>query len=126
MPTTDVTTKTPAGSVTTESEDNTWVPPHLYGTYQVNDSVWAGVGLFSRFGLGSDFPETWPGRYNSYNAESQTVTLNPDVAYKVNDKLSLAAGLSATYFDLELDRKILADIAVREPKAFTEIVKASV
>ena len=109
IPSTDVTTMTPAGSVTTESEENVWVPPHLYGTYQVNDKVWAGVGVFSRFGLGSEFPEDWPGRYNSYNAEIQTLTLNPDVAFKVNDKLSLAAGVSATYFDLELDRKIPHD-----------------
>ena len=108
-PSTDVKTTTAAGSVTTESEDNVWVPPHLYGTYQVNDSVWAGIGVFSRFGLGTEFPENWPGRYNSYNAEIQTMTLNPDVAFKVNDKLSLAAGVSATYFDLELDRKIPHD-----------------
>ncbi|NCU29772.1 50S ribosomal protein L20 [Candidatus Saccharibacteria bacterium] len=36
----------------------------------------------------------------------------------------LIAGMKAK--NIELDRKILADIAVREPKAFTEIVKASV
>ncbi len=36
----------------------------------------------------------------------------------------LIAGMKAK--NIELDRKVLADIAVREPKAFTEIVKASV
>ena len=64
-PSTTVKTMTPAGEVSTESEDNTWIPPHLYGTYQVVDNVWAGVGLFSRFGLGTEFPSDWPGRYNS-------------------------------------------------------------
>mgnify|MGYP001355771541 FL=1 len=41
-PMTDVQVTTPAGKVTTSTERNYWMPPHLYGTYQVNDSVWAG------------------------------------------------------------------------------------
>mgnify|MGYP001766715388 CR=1 FL=1 len=105
-PSTTVKTMTPAGEVSTESEDNTWIPPHLYGTYQVVDNVWAGVGLFSRFGLGTEFPSDWPGRYNSYDAEIQTLTLNPDVALKLNDQISVAAGVNATWFDLTLKQKI--------------------
>ena len=49
--------------------------------------MWAGVGLFSRFGLGTEFPSDWPGRYNSYDAEIQTLTFNPDIALKLNDKI---------------------------------------
>ncbi len=36
----------------------------------------------------------------------------------------LMAGLKAS--DINLDRKVLADLAVREPEAFTAIVKAAV
>jgi long-chain fatty acid transport protein len=105
-PSTTVKTMTPRGEVSTETEENTWVPPHLYGTYQVSDSVWAGAGLFSRFGLGTEFPSDWPGRYNSYDAEIQTLTFNPDVAVKINDQFSVAAGVNATWFDLTLKQKI--------------------
>ena len=105
-PSTTVKTMTSRGEVSTDSEDNNWIPPHLYGTYQVADSVWAGVGLFSRFGLGTEFPSDWPGRYNSYDAEIQTLTFNPDVALKVNDQFSVAAGVNATWFDLTLKQKI--------------------
>lgn len=64
------------------------------------------MGLFSRFGLGTEFPSDWVGRYNSYDAEIQTLTFNPDVALKVNDQISVAAGVNATWFDLTLKRKI--------------------
>lgn len=105
-PSAEVETLTPAGAVTTETEDNVWVPPHLYGTYQVNDQLWAGFGMYSRFGLGTEFKSTWPGRFNSYNASIQTLSFNPNVALKLNDKISVAAGLSAMWFDLALERKI--------------------
>ena len=105
-PSTTVKTMTPMGEVSTKTEDNNWIPPHLYGTYQVNDNVWAGAGIFSRFGLGTEFPSDWVGRYNSYDAEIQTLTFNPDVALKINDQLSVAAGVNATWFDLTLKQKV--------------------
>ena len=106
-PATDVTTLTPQGQVTTRSERNWWYPPHAYYTHELNDKVWLGAGLFSRFGLGTEFPEDWPGRYNSYYARIQSLTFNPDVAVKITDKFSLAAGVNATWFDIKLDRKVL-------------------
>ena len=105
MPTTKVTTYSPQ-AVTTTSVANTWIPPHLYATYQATDKVWLGLGVFSPFGLGTEFPETWPGRYNSYKAIIQTIDVNPNIAFKVNDKFSFALGLDLIYFDLNLKRKI--------------------
>jgi long-chain fatty acid transport protein len=107
MPKTDVTTRTPRGSITTTSESNVWMPPHLYLTYQATDKVWLGLAVFSPFGLGTEFNENWPGKYNSYKAVIQTVNVNPNIAFKVTDKLSLAAGLDLMYFDLTLKNKIL-------------------
>lgn len=106
MPTTDVTTHSPLGTVTTSTESNVWYPPHLYATYQATDKVWLGLGIFSPFGLGTEFPENWPGRYNSYKAVIQTVNINPNIAVKLNDKVSIAAGLDFMYFDLDLRQKI--------------------
>jgi long-chain fatty acid transport protein len=114
-PQTDVTTLTPAGKVTTSTEKNWWYPPHAYYTHGFNDKLWAGLGLYSRFGLGTEFPSTWPGRYNSYDARIQSLTLNPNLAYKLTDKLSVAAGFDAVWFDMQLKRMALvhgADVPV--------------
>ncbi|HPG00438.1 MAG TPA: OmpP1/FadL family transporter [Kiritimatiellia bacterium] len=105
-PKTELTTMTPMGNVTTESEDNWWIPPHLYATYQLQDNIWLGFGMYSRFGLGTEFDEDWPGRYNSYNAVIKSLHFNPNIAVKATDKLSLAAGVSAVWFDLKLQRKL--------------------
>lgn len=106
MPSTEVKTTSPFGIQTTEAEDNVYIPPHVYGTYQMNDSVWLGVGIYSRFGLGTEFDEDWPGRYNSYKAIIQSLNFNPDIALKVGDQLSVAAGVSAVWFDMDLAQKL--------------------
>jgi len=108
-PKADVVITDSTGKTSTETESNTFFPPHLYSTYQYTDSVWFGLGVFSRFGLGTEYDENWPGRYNIYNAEVKTISINPNVALKVNDKLSLAAGASAMWLDLDLEKKIPTD-----------------
>lgn len=105
-PKTDVVTTHEGTRTRSETESNLWIPPHLYSTYQYTNSIWFGLGIFSRFGLGTEFDKGWPGRYNTYNAVIQTITVNPNMAFKVNDKLSLAAGASWMWFDLTLEQKI--------------------
>jgi long-chain fatty acid transport protein len=108
MPSTDVTTYAPNGvGTTTSTLGNVWVPPHFYVTYQANDKIWLGLAVFSPFGLGTEFPSNWPGQYNSYKAVIQTININPNLAYKVNDKLSFALGLDINYFTLDLKRNVL-------------------
>jgi long-chain fatty acid transport protein len=105
-PSVTVVTKTPAGVSETDADSNWWTPPSAYVTHQINDKTWAGLGLFSRYGLGIEYPDNWTGRYNIQEATIQSLDLNPSVAYKVLDNLSLAAGLRAEWFDLELFKAI--------------------
>ena len=87
-------------------ESNVFTPPHLYYTQQLSEKLWWGLAVFSRFGLGSEFKSDWPGRYNSSDANIETLSVNPNIAWKVNDKLSLALGVSAMWIDVELVQSI--------------------
>jgi long-chain fatty acid transport protein len=106
---------TPAGNYSTDFQRNWFFPPHAYMSYQINDSWWAGLGIFSRFGLGTEYKDPinpgWPGRYNSYRATIQEIEINPNVAWKINDKFSVAGGIVASYFNLSLSR-VLATQAI--------------
>ena len=106
VPSTKVTTTVGGVGQTQETESNVWVPPHLYATYQFSDRVWFGFATFSQFGLGTEFDPAWRGRGNSYEAVIQTATVNPNIAFKLNDQFSLAAGLDVMWFDLTLKNKI--------------------
>ncbi|MCX5832964.1 MAG: OmpP1/FadL family transporter [Deltaproteobacteria bacterium] len=90
----------------TDMEDNWFFPPHAYFTQQINDKLWWGAGIFSRFGLGTEFENSWPGRFNSTKAKINTLEFNPNIAYKINDTLSVAAGLSVMWFQANLQRQL--------------------
>jgi long-chain fatty acid transport protein len=127
MPSTNVNTYQGGVWRSTGTEDNVWFPPHMYATYQFNDSLWFGLAAFSPFGLGTEFDSNWVGRYNNYEAVIQTLTLNPNVAYKITDKLSAAAGLDFMYFDITYKKKIpgytelTTPIAMRNPMLDSDI-----
>jgi len=92
-----------------ETWSNTEAPgyvPNLYYVNQQNDRLWWGIGVFSRFGNSTEYTPTWPGRYNSYLAKITGLTVQPTVAYKVTDKLSVAAGVDINYIKLDLKKKI--------------------
>lgn len=105
-PSQTVKTVTPAGAVESDADSKWWTPPHAYVTHQYNDKVWTGLGVFSRYGLGVDFEDDWAGRYNNLEATIQSIDINPSVAYKVLDNLSLAAGFRAEWFEFEQKKAI--------------------
>ncbi|NCC05434.1 MAG: transporter, partial [Proteobacteria bacterium] len=86
-------------------KDSLWIPPHFFATWKVNDRYSIGLGTFSRFGLGSVFDEDWGGRYNSYEAIIESMSINPNVAVKVTDKFSAAFGVEAMYLNFSKKQK---------------------
>ncbi len=88
------------GSHTTSTKPHVWVPPHAYFSYQLNDSIWIGAGIYSRFGLGNSFAEDWQGRYNVYSVGLQSVSFVPTIAYKINDMFSVSLGVELMYMSM--------------------------
>ena len=90
----------------TTTKPHIWAAPHAYITHQLNDRFWLGLGLFSRFGLGNEFADNWTGRYNLANINFQTFSLVPTVALKVNDVLSLSAGVEIMHASFAMGQQI--------------------
>lgn len=95
MPKGSTTVRSPTTGITSQTNliDNVYPIPNIYGTLQLNDFMWLGLGLYSRFGLGVEYPSDWPGRFAMIETNLQTVSFNPNLAFKVTDKLSFAVGV---------------------------------
>jgi Long-chain fatty acid transport protein len=90
----------------THAKSHTFVIPHAYYTQEISDKLTFGFALASHFGTGTAFPEDWFGRYNSTSADMLSVNASPALAWRVGDRLTVAAGFTAQYFDLTLKQKI--------------------
>jgi len=72
-----------------------------------------GLGVTAPFGLRTDQPDDWAGRYHATESELTTININPTLAYKVGDRLSVAAGFVAQYADATLaNARDLSDAAL--------------
>lgn len=76
--------------------------PNGYITHQINDQLWAGLGISAPFGLANEYDSDWFGRYDSIKTELVTIDVQPTVAYKINDYISVGAGVNFQYADAEL------------------------
>jgi long-chain fatty acid transport protein len=104
IPQTEIVTHSGGFSTSTSADSQTHMVPHLFTTYQLAERVWLGLGLNSPFGLGIKYNSTWPGRFNIIKADIQTLNINPTVAVKITDYLSVGAGLDIMYFNFDLKR----------------------
>jgi long-chain fatty acid transport protein len=84
----------------------TAVVPHLYLVRKINDSWWAGFGFNAPYGLENDYGEAWVGRYHATRSRLAVLNMNPAVAFKVSDRLSLGAGLDVQRSDAQLANMI--------------------
>jgi long-chain fatty acid transport protein len=85
--------------------------PHAYYTQQINDDWFLGIGEFSRFGLGIGYSSNWPGRFNVYDGSTLTASVNPVVAWKATNKLSLAVGAEFLYATLDMRKRVEVPVA---------------
>lgn len=92
----------------TDAKKNTFYIPNFYATLKATDKISVGFGAFSNYGLATEWPKDWEGRYitGGTKAEIVTLTLNPNVAFKFTDKLSLAFGVDIQKMEIELENKI--------------------
>lgn len=101
-----VTTDRFGSTTTTDSKDALFAIPHFYVTHKINDKWAVGFGEFSRFGLGFGYDkDKFPGAYNVYDATIQTISLNPNIAYKITDRLSAAIGVEYVHVDVAIKKK---------------------
>jgi len=82
------------------------VAPNLYYAANLNNGWSVGLGIFAPFGLATDYDKDWVGRYHAVESDVMTININPTVAYRVNENLSLGAGVSAQYIDVTLSQMI--------------------
>jgi long-chain fatty acid transport protein len=64
---------------------------------QLTPDLWIGLGINSPFGLTTGTPDSWPGRFYGEQATFESFNFNPTIAYKINNWISVGAGVQAQY-----------------------------
>lgn len=92
-----------ANGQTLSTRDKLHVLPQLFYTYGFTNAPFAlGLGSYSPYGLGMEWPNNTPFRQTTIEGSMTYLTLNPVVAWKPLGTLSIAAGPTLNYGETEL------------------------
>ena len=78
--------------------------PNVYASWAINKDIYLGLGISSPFGLKSDYKDRWLGAAQSQLYEVKTININPSLAWRATDKVSLGFGLNWQKVDVKYDR----------------------
>jgi long-chain fatty acid transport protein len=76
--------------------------PNAYFAFRLTPDVHLGIGMNAPFGLKTEYDSTWKGRTQAVTSELKTINLNPSIAWKASESLSLGAGVSIQYAEATL------------------------
>jgi long-chain fatty acid transport protein len=80
--------------------------PNLYYTRPITSDFSIGASINAPFGLATEYDSTWAGRYHTIRSDIKTVNFNFSGAYKLNDTLSMGAGINYQMVDAELTQAV--------------------
>ncbi len=101
---TSITTSDPAYGLPTEVKfdavTNNATPANLYFTHRIDDWMAFGIGVTTPFGLASEW-EDRPITFSSKRVDLATFVVNPNLAFKIDDRWSFAVGIDYIYADVK-------------------------
>lgn len=88
-------------------------PLYLYASYQANDWLAFGLGVYTPYGSEVKYPAGWEGSHLVNSIALQAIYIQPTVSFKLSDMISVGGGpiyaIGSVSFDKSLNRT-LADI----------------
>ena len=92
------------GSTTEVSERDIHLPIYFYATHKMNDKMSLGLGINSPFGLSTEWATTSSTSTVATFSKIVTTEINPNIAYKVNNDLSVAFGIAFVHLRATLEK----------------------
>ncbi len=92
------------GTGTGDAGDWAYIP-NGYLSWALNKDLYVGVGFSAPFGLSTEYDPTWVGQFQAIKFDIKTYNINPSIAYRVNDKLSVGFGINWQRMEAEYVRQ---------------------
>ena len=84
------------------------VLPHGFAQYRLNDRTVLGLGVYTPFGLATDYKNGWFGKTHAGRSEIQTVNVSPALSVNVTDSVALGAALNLQHSRADLTSEVEA------------------
>lgn len=80
--------------------------PSLYALYSHSNDLKFGLGINAPYGLKTDYKSGWQGRFHALKSELKTINVQPTVAYRISNWVSVGGGINIQKADATLSSAI--------------------
>ena len=70
------------------------VVPNMYGSMALTKDIYIGLGIGAPYGLKTEYDSPWIGSPQSNSFEIKTININPSIAWRATEWMSLGAGVN--------------------------------
>lgn len=88
--------------------------PSAYVSTPLGERLALGFGVNVPFGLELDYDDDWIGRFQALRSSIETVNLNPALAWRIGERLSIGVGVNHQYIDAELSNAVNYTAAIAQ------------
>ncbi|MDB4913678.1 MAG: long-chain fatty acid transport protein [Gemmatimonadetes bacterium] len=85
-----------------EADVPTAYVPHVFINWRSSGKLGLGLGVYVPYGLTSQWPDSFPGRFSAKKASLQTVYVQPNLTYQITDNWSIGGGPVIGHSTVEL------------------------
>jgi len=92
--------------ISTDTNAALFYPSTLYLVHEIRRDLHVGLGIFTPFGLSTEWPSDWEGRYVTTFSEITTYYFNPNITWSPSPRFHVAAGVSYVPSSVTLRNKL--------------------
>ena len=113
------------GSYKHKSDTKPSTPIYFYGGFKIYDFLSAGISVNTPYGSSMDWGTNWAGSGLIQDISLKSFSIQPTLAYKINDRLSVGAGMMIMFGDFSLSRALIPAGAMNALGALAPAVSAT-
>ncbi len=91
-----------------KSDNDMSTPMYAYAGFKINKFLSAGVSLTNPYGSSMNWGKDWPGAYLIQDISLKSFSVQPTVAWKIMDRLSVGAGMMIMFGDFSMSRALIS------------------
>jgi long-chain fatty acid transport protein len=89
--------------------ERAWVPA-MFAALPIAPNLSAGLAINAPMGLATEWSTSWAGQFHAVRSSIETLNVNPTLAWRVSDALSLGAGVSYQKLDATFSNRVLVPL----------------
>ncbi len=95
------------GNYKHKADNDPSTPLYFYGGFKIYDFMSAGISVTNPYGSAMNWGTNWAGSALIQDIALKSFSVQPTVAFKIGDRLSLGAGMMIMFGDFSLSRAII-------------------